>query len=361
MQKLHKHYEGKRVLLTGHTGFKGSWMLVALQELNAEVWGISLSAENNSFYNSINGDSLCKSVICDIRNESNLRKLIVEINPDIVFHFAAQPLVLDSYENPIYTFETNVCGTVNVLNSIRHIKKQCEIIVITTDKVYENKEWSYPYREIDALGGHDPYSASKACAEIVVSSFRKSFFQPEQYSDHKKSIVTARAGNVIGGGDWSKNRILPDTVKSIFKNEKLTLRNPHSIRPWQHVLDALFGYLILGAKLHDNPEKYSKAYNFGPINELVITVEELVQYIIQIWGYGNYEILSEVNDFHESARLMLDCSSAVNDLAWHPRWNTHHAIKHTVEWYKNVMLEIDSPLDITKKQVKSYFSTTRND
>lgn len=240
-------YKGKKVLLTGHTGFKGSWMLAWLQQLGATVKGYALAPENETdLYYLLDADKLCDSVIADIRDQNKISEVVKEFQPDFVFHFAAQPLVRRSYKMPVYTFEVNVMGTANVLEAVRHLSKSCSVVIVTTDKVYENKEWGIPYRETDPLGGYDPYSASKAAAEMVVSSCRNSFFNPGDFEKHKKGVASARAGNVIGGGDRAKDRIIPDIIRGIEKNESIVVRNPEAVRPWQHVLEPLSGYLLLG-------------------------------------------------------------------------------------------------------------------
>jgi len=236
-------YKGKKIFLSGHTGFKGSWMLTWLHQLGAEVRGYALTPENeNDLYNLINGDKLCNSVIGDIRDKEKLVNTIIDFQPDFIFHLAAQPLVRRSYEMPLYTFEVNVNGTVHLLEAIRNLQKKCTVVIITTDKVYENQETDYAYREDDKLGGYDPYSASKAAAEIVVSSYRNSFFNPADYEKHKKAIATARAGNVIGGGDRAADRIVPDIIHALETGMPVIVRNPYAVRPWQHVLDPLSGY-----------------------------------------------------------------------------------------------------------------------
>lgn len=330
-------YSGKKVFITGHTGFKGSWMLAWLNLLGAEIKGFSLSPENdNSLYNLIEGDSLCFSTIGDIRNSEFLKEEILNFQPDFIFHLAAQPLVRLSYEIPCETVEINAIGTANLLDAVKYLKKPCSIILITTDKVYENKEWLYPYRENDALGGHDPYSASKACAEIIISSFRNCFFNSNKFSDHRKGIAVARAGNVIGGGDWSKDRIIPDIVRALTIREEIVVRNPNSVRPWQHVLEPISGYLLLGSKLQIEPIKYSQAYNFGPFIEDNLTVQELVEIAIEKWGYGNYCVPKLSNQPHEAGMLRLDISKSIAELDWKPKINSRFAIEMTLDWYKNV-------------------------
>ncbi len=351
---LKKYYNKKKIFLTGHTGFKGTWMLVLLQNLGATVKGYALEAPTPSLYQNINGDNLCDSTIADIRDKEQLSKAIQTFQPDIIFHMAAQPLVLDSYQRPIYTFEVNAIGTANLLEAAKLIEGKCAIVNITTDKVYENKEWIYPYRENDHLGGYDPYSASKACAEIVTASYRSSFFNINNYTQHQTAIATVRAGNVIGGGDFAANRIIPDIVRAISKGEMVSLRNPKAVRPWQHVLEALYGYLLLAIQLDKKPSDFATAFNFGPLYDEAITVEHLVQEAIKAWGKGGYTIEQQKNQAHEAKLLRLDCSKAVNMLNWQPKWNATEAIQQTIEWYKLVVGKENTALKTTQMQITKY-------
>jgi CDP-glucose 4,6-dehydratase len=332
---LSEYYKGKRVFLTGHTGFKGSWMLQWLVQLGAVVKGYALAPESNDdHYNVIGGDSLCQSVIADLRDSQRLENELLEFQPDYVFHLAAQPLVRLSYQIPSDTFLVNAIGTAYLLDAVKKLDKPCAVVLITTDKVYENKEWNYPYREVDRLGGHDPYSASKACAEIVIQSYRQSFFSVETYAHHKKAIASARAGNVIGGGDWAKDRIVPDMVRSLNQNTPVELRSPNAVRPWQHVLEPVAGYLHLGTKLIDAPEQFSKAFNFGPHLEDNLTVEALVKKAIKILGKGAYIVRQPDVPLHEAKLLKLDISLAINELGWVPKYSAALAIEKTMEWYQ---------------------------
>ncbi|WMX15220.1 CDP-glucose 4,6-dehydratase [Aureispira sp. CCB-E] len=354
--ELKKFFEGKKVFLTGHTGFKGAWMTVWLNRLGAVVKGYALEAENPSLYVDIDGDHLCESVIADIRNAQQLSSAVQEFQPDIIYHMAAQPLVLDAYNRPVYTFEVNAIGTANLLEAAKLVDKKCTIINITTDKVYENREWFYPYRENDHLGGYDPYSASKACAELVSASYRSSFFNLKDYSKHQTSLATVRAGNVIGGGDWAENRIIPDIVRAVSDGKQVTLRNPHAVRPWQHVLEALYGYLLLAIRMDEDPIRFSEPYNFGPLFDEAITVEFLVQQAIEEWGKGSYVVEQQKGQLHEAKLLRLDCSKAVNELKWYPRWNAKQAIQNTIKWYKEALDKKQSPLEITRAQIQAYLS-----
>ena len=328
-------YKGKKVFLTGHTGFKGSWMLMWLHQLGAHVKGYALAPLNdNDHYCLTGGDSHCESVIADIRDKQRITKELLSFQPDFIFHLAAQPLVRQSYQEPLYTFETNVIGTANLLDAVRDLSKPCSVIVITTDKVYENIEQHYAYKENDKLGGYDPYSASKAAAEIVVNSYRDSFFNPSAYSQHQKGIASARAGNVIGGGDRAKDRIIPDIIRGIEKNETIIVRNPQSVRPWQHVLEPLSGYLLLGKKLAELPQAFSSAWNFGPLTQDVLSVKQVVDKAITVFGKGTYESPVQSNQPHEAKLLQLDISKATTDLSWTPKLNSMSAIEWTMEWYK---------------------------
>lgn len=347
-------YKDKRVFLTGHTGFKGSWMLCWLQMLGAEVKGYSLKAEENSLYSEIVGDTLCQSVIADIRDQERLKTEILEFQPDFIFHLAAQPLVRRSYDIPTETFEVNMLGTLYILDAVRYLQKPCAVILITTDKVYENKEWHYPYRESDRLGGYDPYSASKATAELVISSYRNSFFNPKKYDEHHKSIASARAGNVIGGGDWSKDRIIPDIVRSLQTDQPIPIRNPNAIRPWQHVLEPISGYLLLGARMATNPVTFSGAWNFGPYTEDCLKVQDLVEIAISIWGKGRYTIADNTSQPHEAGLLKLDINKTVNELGWKPRYDSGQAIQMTLDWFKCSIEDHEAIAAFTRNQIQKY-------
>ena len=333
---LKNTFAGKRVFLTGHTGFKGAWMLQILNWLGADVKGYSLAPEKSrDLYNQIDGDKLCySSVIADLKDLHTLQGEMIRFDPHFVFHLAAQSLVRKSYEEPVDTFVVNTIGTANVLQSMRGLENPCIGIMITTDKVYENPERGVPFKEDDKFGGYDPYSASKAAAEIVIDSFRRSFFHPEKYEIHKKSIASARAGNVIGGGDYSDDRIIPDIVRALENEQHVVLRNPASIRPWQHVLEPLGAYLLLAAKMNEMPARFSTAYNFGPAPADERSVEELTQIFLAAFGKENhYEIHQSDKDPHEAKLLLLDSSKAQTDLNWQPKLNAATAIQWTAEWY----------------------------
>jgi CDP-glucose 4,6-dehydratase len=331
---LQESYKGKKVFLTGHTGFKGAWMLKTFSLLGAEVKGYALDPlTKDDLYYLIDGDSICTSVIADLRDKKRLEEEVVSFQPDFIFHLAAQPLVRLSYEIPAETFEVNVIGTANVLDAVRLLEKKCDVVLITTDKVYQNKEWIYPYRENDRLGGYDPYSASKACAELVIDSYRNSFFNINKYKEHNKAIAVARAGNVIGGGDWSKDRLIPDIAKAFAMEQPVVIRNPNSVRPWQHVLEPVVGYLLLGANLANDSVQFSQAYNFGPQISDALPVVEMLKLAIQSWGKGEFIIEQTDGQPHEAGLLKLDISKAIFELKWFPKMNAQQAVCMTMDWY----------------------------
>ena len=334
-------YKGKRVLVTGHTGFKGSWLSIWLKELGADVIGYSLKPPSDpSNFEVCNLESRITHIHGDVRNLGQLLEVFKKYKPEIVFHLAAQPLVRYSYIDPHTTYDTNVMGTVNVLETVRQTKSVRVVVIITSDKCYENKEWVWGYRESDSMGGNDPYSSSKGCAELVTNAYRQSFFNTERYEEHHVAISSVRAGNVIGGGDWGEDRLIPDCVRALSDEKPVLIRNPKAIRPWQHVLDPLGGYLLLGAGLWTDGPRYACAWNFGPSDMEVLTVEEVVKKFLQYWGKGDFTHSSSRNlsgpatVLHEANRLKLDCSKARSLLKWTPVYGIDHALKKTVEWYK---------------------------
>ena len=354
-------YKGKEVFVTGHTGFKGSWLTYALCKAGAIVKGYSLApATNPSLYTLFENEVNIESVIADINDASKLQKEILSFQPDFIFHLAAQPLVRRSYKEPLNTFGTNVMGTANLLNAVIHLTKPCSCILITTDKVYENKEWNYPYRETDRLGGYDPYSASKACSELVINSYRNSFFNPAHYNQHQKSIVSVRAGNVIGGGDWSEDRLIPDIVRAIAFDKNIIIRSPNSVRPWQHVLEPVFGYLQLGVSLSQHPSKYEGAWNFGPSNADNLPVIDIAQQAIDIWGKGKIDLQIDPNALHEAKLLKLDISKAINELPWKPKMDTAMAIERTIQWYKSFYNGEQTALQLLEADILYYQSLLNN-
>jgi CDP-glucose 4,6-dehydratase len=354
VMQLASYYHNKKVFITGHTGFKGSWLCAVLYNLNAEIKGYALDAEYiDGLYNLLQPSINMQSVIADIRDKERLKKEIESFQPDYIFHLAAQPLVRRSYQIPAETFDVNVTGTANILEAVISLKKKCTVVVITTDKVYENKEDnSILYKEDDALGGYDPYSASKACAELVVSSFRNSFFNLKNFSQHQKAIASMRAGNVIGGGDWNKDRIIPDIIRSLQNDKKIEVRNPNAVRPWQHVLEPLTGYLLLGGMLNDDAQNFSKSYNFGPLPNDHLSVKELVETAINIWGKGEWKDMWNINEPHEAGLLKLDITRAQKELSWQPKLNAVQAVEWSINWYKQ---SLETQAAYTFQQIKKYF------
>lgn len=349
-------FKDKKVFITGHTGFKGSWLIHLLKQLGADLSGYALAPCERSLFELTQAYKLCENNIFDIRDAQNLKKKVIEFNPDIIFHLAAQPLVLNSYEQPAYTFDVNLMGTINLLEAVRELSSKCAVIIVTTDKVYHDQQKSAGYTETDILGGYDPYSASKAAVELATNSYRNSFFNSINYNQHQKTIATARAGNVIGGGDNAKNRIMPDIALALNQKKTVKLRNPFSVRPWQHVLDALSGYCLLAYQLYTSPQndKFSSAWNFGPnINE-TYTVEEVTQIAIDSWKSGTFKSDNSVNKPKETSHLALDPSKANQHLKWHPKWNTQEAIKSTMEWYQAVLSQNRDPTQVTQQQINSF-------
>ncbi|KAA9041018.1 CDP-glucose 4,6-dehydratase [Ginsengibacter hankyongi] len=348
-----KFYKGKRIFVTGHTGFKGAWFITWLHTLGAEIKGYALAPGNGeSIYNIIAPHVPHTSVIADIRDKGGLEKEIADFKPDFIFHFAAQALVRRSYNIPAETFDVNVVGTANVLESMISLQHKCTAIIITTDKVYENKEEQIPFIETDRLGGHDPYSASKACTEIVVQSFSKSFFNIDKFGEHQKTIASARAGNVIGGGDWNEDRIVPDIVKHLKEGKKIPVRNPYAVRPWQHVLEPLGGYLLAAGILNEN-ENLARAYNFGPEIQDHLKVKDLVKIAIDCWESGEWLDVSDMDQPHEAGILKLDINLAKKDLNWQPKLDSKLAIKWTIDWYSQ---KKNNLYDFTLQQIRKYQS-----
>jgi len=335
VELINQFYKNKKVLVTGHTGFKGSWLTIWLLKMGANVVGYSLEGfDKDDNFSLTNLSDKIKDVRGDIRERDNFIKVVEQEKPDMLFHLAAQALVIDSYEDPVYTYETNVMGTVNVLEAVRQSSSISSAIFITTDKVYDNKEWIWPYRENEPMGGYDPYSSSKGASELIIASYRNSYFNPKEFHKHGKSIASVRAGNVIGGGDWNKNRILPDCIKAIENEEVIKVRNPKAVRPWQHVLDPLSGYLLLGYKLNNDPIKFSEAWNFGPEGSNIVDVGSLVNELIAQYKKGKWEDISDNNSLHEANFLALDINKAKYQLNWHPVLNFKETMKFTIEWYK---------------------------
>lgn len=355
--KLKHTYSGKKVLVTGHTGFKGSWLLKILNLLNADVMGYALAPYGQpNLYQVINGDALCQSVIADLRNREALQKAVEDFQPDFVFHLAAQPLVRLSYQIPAETFEVNAIGTANLLDAVARLNKRCDCVLITTDKVYHNYEWERSYHEDDRLGGYDPYSASKACAELVIDSYRNSFFNINTYHQHQKAIAVARAGNIIGGGDWSTDRLIPDVIKALSENQRIEIRSPNAVRPWQHVLEPLCGYLLLGAKLYEEPQRFAQAYNFGPQRVDALTVKQMVELAIDAWGSGDYWVNQQTNQPHEAGLLTLDINKALSQLNWQPKHSAAEAVDITCKWYKTYLYNREQIIAFTEQQITSFLA-----
>ncbi len=329
-------YQGKTVLVTGHTGFKGSWLALWLKEMGAEVVGYSLSPPTDPNHYELLGLEI-KSVIGDIRDQNRLDQVFGDSKPDIVFHLAAQPLVRLSYQQPDMTFETNVMGTVRVMEACRKTPSVRAVICITSDKCYENREWFWGYRENDPMGGYDPYSASKGCAELAVSAYRNSFFDMDTFGKkHHVLLASARAGNVIGGGDWAKDRLIPDMVSASSENRKVIIRSPDAIRPWQHVLEPLSGYLLIGQKLLEGNRTFAESWNFGPGDDGTLKVGDVVKIAVRHWEKILYEIQSsETVPLHEAKLLKLDCSKARFRLGWKNIWNIEKSVEKTVMWYRH--------------------------
>jgi CDP-glucose 4,6-dehydratase len=327
-------FSGKRIFLTGHTGFKGAWMLQVLKSMGAEVMGYALAPEHpDDLYCQINGDGLCHSVIADLNDRQRLTDEMVRFNPDFVFHLAAQALVRRSYRQPVETFAANVMGTAHVLEAICALPGPCVAVMITTDKVYENPERGNAFTEEDKLGGYDPYSASKAAAEIVIESYRRSFFNPGHFDTHRKAIASVRAGNVIGGGDRSEDRLIPDIVRAIEKGEPVVLRNPQSVRPWQHVLEPVFAYLQLAATMQEDGIRYSSAYNIGPERSDERTVAQVTNAFYEAFGKPAAFDVKPEKALHEAGLLMLDNTKIKTELGWQPKLNAEEAIRWTAQWY----------------------------
>ena len=324
-------WKDRRVLITGHTGFKGSWLVMLLKRLGAEVYGYALEVDTlPSLFEQADIEGQCHHTIADVQDHTTLRKYIISVQPDIVLHLAAQSLVRHSYKEPLETWRINVMGTIHLLDSLRQVKEKCAVVIVTTDKVYDNREWHYAYRETDPLGGYDPYSSSKAAAELALASWRSSFLNP---SMSKTRLASARAGNVIGGGDWSKDRIIPDIIRHLSKGKVIPVRNPKAMRPWQHVLEPLRGYLLLAEELYknDTPEIQS-AFNFGPDSKSIMTVKDLVEEGLKHWP-GQWEDQAPIDEPYEAELLKLTYDKARSLLGWNPCWSFGQAVRYTVDWY----------------------------
>lgn len=353
-QILKSFYAGKRVLITGHTGFKGSWLAIWLHELGAEVIGVALDpqTEKDNYALSGIGKKIKADLRADIRDAKAMMRIFNEYQPEIVFHLAAQPLVRHSYDEPVDTWQTNVMGTINVMEAFRQCPSAKVAVMITTDKCYENREQNHAYTEEEPMGGYDPYSSSKGACEIAISSWRRSFMNPTEYAKHGKSIASVRAGNVIGGGDWAKDRIIPDCIRAIEEGQPIAIRNRHAVRPWEHVLEPLSGYMLLAQKMWENPTEYCEGWNFGPKMDAVVPVWDVATMLTKEMERGELLDQTDPNAPHEANLLMLDITKAQTRLGWKPRLSTAEAIALTADWYKRYQSE--NVYDLCKEEIKKF-------
>ena len=354
-----KIYGGKKVLITGHTGFKGSWLSLWLTHLGATVYGYALDPPTDpSLFRLLKLEDSVNHQVADIRDSEQLHKSVSRIKPDIIFHLAAQSLVRDSYNAPVETVEVNTLGTVYLMEAVRQLRLPVAMVMVTSDKCYENKEWVHAYREADPLGGHDPYSSSKAGAELFITSWRNSFFDPGSIAKHGVRIASSRAGNVVGGGDWTKDNLVPDCIRALEQGRTIDLRSPEATRPWQHVLEALRGYILLGARLLDsepaNVEPYCGAFNFGPPVNANRTVKELVEKIIACWGSGTWKNVGSSHSLHEASLLSISIDKAYQTLQWYPRLDFNETISQTVDWYKKYLNDPSEIQQFTLEQIRRY-------
>ena len=352
---LNKAYKNKKVLITGHTGFKGGWLSLWLTLLGAKVTGYSLEPVTEpNLFNVLSLEKHLTSVIGDIRNKEAIEKVLNQYKPDFIFHLAAQPIVRRSYQEPHLTFETNIMGTVNLLEAVRKSNFEGVVVNITSDKCYENVGNICSFTENDPMGGYDPYSASKGASEVITASYRNSFFNPINFGNsHKVALASARAGNVIGGGDWSEDRLIPDIVRALCNKEEIIIRNPNAVRPWQHVMECILGYLQLGARLSENPVKFAEGWNFGPDNNSTMSVEQILVESLKLWGNGNYKIIPD-KSMKEADFLRLDITKAKEQLGWHPVYNVNQAVEKTIGWYKNYYFQQVNMFEYTKNQIEEY-------
>lgn len=345
-------FSGKKIFITGHTGFKGSWLAFILHEAGAEVMGFALPPTSTaSHFDLLKLDQKIRHVIGDVRDAHLLAKTVQEFQPEYVFHLAAQALVRTSYDDPASTFSTNVMGSVNLLDAVLQCESVRSLVYVTSDKCYENVEWIWGYRESDQLGGRDPYSASKAAAEIAFSSYARSFYEQRPLL----GAASARAGNVIGGGDWAIDRIIPDCVRAIVAGEPVRLRNPNATRPWQHVLEPLAGYLLLAARLYEEPKNWGGSWNFGPSTNEVRTVKDVADVVVNHIGQGRVEVVESKTQVHEARLLQLNCDKAHQLLGWYPRWHVNKTLEATALWYKTI-IDGGNAVAITRAQIREFFS-----
>jgi CDP-glucose 4,6-dehydratase len=377
---LRAAWSGRRVLLTGHTGFKGSWLALWLADLGAEVTGYALAPDTTpSLFEAAGVERACaRSVLADVRDLARLRAVLEEARPDAVLHLAAQPLVRLSYQEPVQTVEVNVLGTAHVLEAVRLSGRPCAVVVVTSDKCYENREWPWGYREDEPMGGHDVYSMSKGAAELVTASWRRSFFHPARLAEHGVAVASARAGNVVGGGDWARDRIVTDCIAALAEGRAIPVRNPGAVRPWQHVLEPLSGYLLLGARLMgqppppapsgagpvgpgevQGPAAYCEPWNFGPRPEDARTVREVVEALVRHWGAGSWEDRSDPAAPHEAGLLRLSIEKAWGRLGWGPRWRFDETLRRTVEWYRAFHAGAAAPdlAALCRRQIHEYLES----
>lgn len=351
---MRNFWEGKRVFLTGHTGFKGAWLSIWLHLLGAEVTGYALEPPTSpSLFVLAGVDRLVRSSIADVRDLGRLQAEMTAARPEIVIHLAAQPLVRDSYKLPVETYSINVMGTVNLLEAVRNCPGVKGVVNVTTDKCYENREWGWGYRENEPMGGYDPYSNSKGCSELVTAAYRSSYFNANDYQNHGVALASARAGNVIGGGDWATDRLVPDCLQALFNNEKIVIRNPQAIRPWQHVLEPLAGYLLLAQRLYEEGPRFAQGWNFGPREEDAQPVEWIVQKLCSMWGKGASYELGGGEHPHEAHYLKLDCSKARSELGWQPRWGLERALQSIVAWSEAYLGKRDLR-EVCLRQIEEY-------
>jgi CDP-glucose 4,6-dehydratase len=355
------YYAGRHVFVTGHTGFKGSWLTQWLLLLGAEVSGYSIGLPTHpSLYESLGLSGQVRDTRGDVRRIQDVQAAMDQAVPEVVIHLAAQALVLPSYADPLMTFETNVMGTANVLEAARHCPSVRSVVIVTTDKCYANNEWAYGYREADALGGNDPYSASKAAAEIVVAAYRSSFFDAGEQPEKRAGVASVRSGNVIGGGDWAADRLVPDCIRALEGGKPIIVRNPGSVRPWQHVLEPLSGYLWLGALLARDPAMYGGAWNFGPDPESAVPVSRLVSQVCQVWGgAARFETATSAQALSEAGILRLDCTKARSQLGWRPVYDVGEAVRQTVAWYRSTMEDAGRAAPLTVRGIGDYVRAAR--